>query len=104
VKRVYSSEDGLLIDYLHGLLQAKGIPCMRRNQFLSGAAGELPPNECWPEVWVEEDSDLPQAEDLIRRALQDTEKPEHDWVCPGCQERIEAQFATCWNCGHRDNG
>ena len=103
MKCVYSSHDGLLVDYLHGLLEANGIPCMRRNQFLSGAAGELPPNECWPEVWVADDSDLLRAQTVIHRALEDTEKSANDWVCPDCKERIEAQFVTCWNCGHRDS-
>lgn len=104
MKRIYSSLDGLLIEYLHGLLEANGVPCLRRNQFLSGAAGELPPNECWPEVWVMVDSDLPRAQEILRQALGDSEKPAKDWVCPGCKERIQAQFATCWNCGHGDNG
>lgn len=30
-----------------------------------------------------------------------TEKERQDlWQCPGCRERIEANFSECWSCGY----
>lgn len=73
-----------------------------RNEFLGGAAGELPPHECWPELWVIEAADWARA-----RALVDAELAPADatpWTCPGCGETIEGQFAQCWHCGHAAPG
>jgi hypothetical protein len=63
-----------------------------------GAAGELPPLDCWPELCVE-----PRWEGPARRAITDAQRGAHDaadWACPRCGERIEGQFTGCWNCGY----
>jgi hypothetical protein len=99
MKRVYSSHDGLFVEYLQRLLEEEGITTMQRNQYLSGGAGELPPNECWLELWVMSDADLDRAQALVDTAANDLEGPHKDWVCPACGEQIEGQFGTCWNCG-----
>ncbi len=52
MQRVYSAHDVMTIGYLQQVLEGSGIECMIRNQYLSGAAGGLPPNECWPELWI----------------------------------------------------
>ena len=33
-------------------LEAQGIECVLRGEHLLGGVGELPPIECWPELWV----------------------------------------------------
>jgi len=99
MKRVYSAENGLMMDYLQGLLEDRGIHCMIRNQLLSGAAGELPPIETWPTLWVLDDRDAELAEALIAEALQVPDSPRDEWRCPQCGEAIEAQFSQCWRCG-----
>jgi hypothetical protein len=38
-----------------------------------------------------------RARGLIDEALQPVEAAE-PWQCPGCGERIEAQFSQCWRC------
>ena len=97
MKRVYGSHDRLLVGFLHELLTSRGIDCVVRNDFLGGGAGELPPNECWPELWVVDDGDWPQARRLVDEQLAQAEAP--PWRCPGCGETIEGQFARCWHCG-----
>lgn len=100
MKRVYSAQDGLFVEYLQQLLEEQGIPTVLRNQFLSGGVGELPPNECWPELWVTNDADASAARQLIDDAIRDLDTPRENWTCPNCGERIEGQFTACWNCGY----
>lgn len=65
---------------------------------LTGAIGELPLNECWPEVWINDERDSLAAEKIIDVALSN-EKHNADWVC-NCGEHIEGQFELCWSCGN----
>ncbi len=64
---------------------------------LTGGIGELPINECWPEVWVNDESDFNSAERLINTALSPAEQ-NTKWHCQ-CGESIEGQFEICWSCG-----
>ena len=85
--------------YLKSLLDDDGIECFIKNQFLTGGRGDLPLNECWPELWITDD-------DLYSRAMTilSTATPGPDraimpgWQCE-CGEQLEGQFETCWNCG-----
>jgi hypothetical protein len=98
VKRLYAGFDPVLRARLEEALGARGIPYVVRNQFLSGAAGELPPAECWPEVWVIEDADLPAARRVLDGLM--AEAPaEGAWRCPDCGECVAPAFELCWRCG-----
>lgn len=98
MKKVYSAENRMLAGYVHGILESHGIQSFLKHENLGGAVGELPPNECWPEVWVLEDRDAELAERLIRDLLADMEGATA-WRCPQCRELIDGQFGQCWNCG-----
>lgn len=102
MKRLYAGSDLLLRSLLVEALRERGIPYVVRNQFLAGAAGEIPPTECWPEVWVIEDRDLAPARRLLE-ALQRETRQHHDgahaWRCPGCGECLGPAFDVCWRCG-----
>ena len=94
---VYSSPNLTLVAHFRALLDSLGIPSRIRNEFLAGAAGELPPIDCGPELVVEE-----RWEKVARRAIDEARRDAPrgaDWTCPGCGERIEGQFTACWNCG-----
>lgn len=99
MKRVYSSLDRFMVEQLRGALESRGIACMVKNEFLGGAAGELPPTECWPEVWVLEDTDLQAAKRVVSDMLAAREVAAAPWRCPHCGESLEGQFGVCWNCG-----
>lgn len=99
MQKVYSSQDPALTQYLKQLLEAAGIDCVIRNTYLSGAAGELPVNETWPELWVLDDRAFARAEALITGATVQDGPPPAAWICPRCGERVEGQFGQCWNCG-----
>ena len=99
MKRAYSAQNTLMVDHLKHVLDAEGIGCVVRNRFLSSAAGRLPPTECWTELWVVDDAQLPSALQLVEKALRNDDRASGDaWECPRCGERLEPQFEACWKC------
>ncbi|MDX1592999.1 MAG: DUF2007 domain-containing protein [Gammaproteobacteria bacterium] len=102
MKRLYGSHDRMLVGHLRALLEAQGIACVMRNEYLGGGAGELPPHECEPELWVVDADDWERAKALVDAQLGPAAA--EPWTCPGCGERIEGQFAQCWNCGREAPG
>lgn len=100
MKRVYTAQNSLLVNHLRNLLQEAGIACVLRNEFLGGAAGELPLVEVWPELWVVDDAQYLRARTLVTEALRGDARPAGPpWTCPACGEPIEGQFTDCWRCG-----
>jgi len=97
MKKVYSSDNVIMAGHIHSLLEANEINCHLRNMSIAGGIGELPINECWPEVWLNDESDYTAAKCLIEDALANADKHE-DWKCQ-CDELIEGQFDICWSCG-----
>ncbi len=68
--RVYTAQAIAIVGNVKNVLEANGIPCVLRNEFLSAGQGELPPIECWPEVWVAYDSDAERAKQLVAEATE----------------------------------
>jgi len=76
-------------------LRQAGIAASVQRYYLGAAAGELPPDQCLPEVWVIQD----EQEEEARALLQDlADVPQRRWRCR-CGELIEGGFEQCWNCG-----
>ena len=98
MKKVYSSDNPIMAGHIHSLLEASGIDSHLRNMNLTGGIGELPINECWPEVWVNDDEDFETAKELIETTLAQA-KINDPWNCQ-CGEFIEGQFEVCWACGY----
>ena len=103
MKKVYVSTDSILVAQLRAMLETNHIDCMVRNDFLTGAAGELPVMECWPELWVIEDFQVDKAQTLIN-TLVHAHPGGSSWICPNCAESLEAAFSQCWHCGHERVG
>ena len=75
--------------------KAEGIGASVQSEFLRRAAGELPPDQCLPEVWIEDGDHEARALELLailRHA------PQRSWFC-SCGELVEGGFQQCWNCG-----
>lgn len=97
---LYSAPNPLLVIHWKNVLESHDIDCFIKNENLSGAAGELPPTECWPELWLIDDGHYPKA----RQLLDADEKTQLSWTCSGCGELLEGQFDRCWSCGkHRSD-
>lgn len=75
-------------------LAAEGIVASVERQYLAGVAGELPPDQCLPEVWIHHPAQASRARELLHD-LQHV--PQQRWVCV-CGELVEGGFEQCWNC------
>ncbi len=85
-----------VIQQYYDALQEQGIGCVLRNQFISGAAGELPVQDTEPELWLLDAKDASQAES-VWQSLQ-VNSLATPWVCQACQEPQDAEFNVCWQC------
>ncbi len=99
MKKVYSHESIVTINHLRNLLEAQGVAAIVRNDRLLGVLGEVPFMECWPQLWVLDNLQADHAKHLITAALSEPAGGFADWSCSSCGERIEGQFAVCWQCG-----
>jgi len=82
-------------------LKASGYPAYLKNTLLVAASGELPPEICRPEVWLDNEEELKEARSLIADLIDGTTNPaqSNKWCCPRCGELLEGQFGQCWKCG-----
>ena len=76
-------------------LAAEGVATSVQRQFLVGLAGEMPPDQCLPEVWINDARQEDRARELLY-ALRNV--PQRRWLC-GCGEQVEGGFEQCWKCG-----
>jgi hypothetical protein len=77
------------------MLRQSGIDASMQRYFLGAAAGELPPDQCLPEIWLTHDEQEPAARQLLAQLQQ---VPQRRWHC-ACGEYVEGGFESCWACG-----
>ena len=87
----------MLAGYLRSVLEEQGIACLVKNEYLIGGVGELPPTECWPEVWVVDDRQEASARAIVEE-MREAGSSDDGWRCPACGEWIEPGFGACWRC------
>ena len=81
------------------LLTNAGIAATVQRMYASSIAGELPPDQALPEVWISDDGELERA----RTLLDELRHPVHrHWVCRACQERVDGPVRAVLElrCGH----
>lgn len=98
MKKVTTADSLITISHYKNILISEGIPAFLRNQHLGSIIGEMPFQEVWPELWVENDLDYDRALQLIDSANLIAESPSAPWRCDNCGEENEGQFAACWSC------
>lgn len=77
------------------VLQQAGFSATVQRYFLGSIAGDLPPDQCLPEVWLTRDDEQVAAS----RVLDDLRhRPQRLWTCV-CGETVEGGFDQCWRCG-----
>lgn len=76
-------------------LEREGIATSVQRQYLAGGIGELPPDQCSPEIWLTDPAQAARARELLH-ALQNV--PQRRWRCV-CGELVEGGFEQCWQCG-----
>jgi hypothetical protein len=77
------------------LLREDGVGASVQREYLGAAAGQLPPDQCLPEVWIEDDRQFELAERLLYELRH---RPQRRWLCR-CGELVEGGFEQCWRCG-----
>ncbi|MCY4078240.1 MAG: DUF2007 domain-containing protein [Acidobacteria bacterium] len=97
--RVYSAPILAQVAHVRHVLEAHGIECRIQGEYRSGAVGEIPPSEAWPELWVVDPADAVEAQRLVDEAIQGAETDAPGWTCSRCGEPNEGQFSACWKCG-----
>lgn len=95
MRRLAQAPNLALATFWADALRAEGIAVSVQRAFLSAAAGELPPDQCLPEIWIEDEAQHGRATQLLR-ALQ--QPPQRQWHCV-CGEFVEGGFEQCWRCG-----
>jgi hypothetical protein len=96
MKRVCQAPNVMLATLWADQLRDAGIEASVQRAYASSIAGEIPPDQSLPEVWVLDDGQLAAA-----RALLDERRrqPWRRWACPNCREIVDGPFEQCWNCG-----
>ncbi len=96
MKRLTTAPNLALATLWAEMLSHAGIATTVQRQYASSIAGELPPDQALPELWVQDDAMVEPA----RRLLHELRHPRHRrWACPGCGEVVDGPFEECWNCG-----
>jgi hypothetical protein len=99
MKLVYTTQDLAMLSHLKNVLEEQGIACVLRGQHLLGGVGELPPIECWPELWVVDEEREPEARSHIKALLSPAGTDDSPWACGECGEQSPGTFSECWQCG-----
>ena len=99
MKKLTSAESLITINHYKNLLASEGINAHIRNEHLGGILGEMPFQDVWPELWVENPLDYDRALQLIDGDNLLQESPAAAWRCRACDADNEGQFAACWQCG-----
>ena len=103
--RVYSSPDWMMVQTFKSVLDSYGIACEVQGEYRGSAMGQIPPTECWSELWVLDEGRVDEARRILARAEEAPLYERPPTTCSRCGERIEGPFDRCWQCGTpRPNG
>jgi len=96
MKRVRQAPNIAIATLWADQLRAAGLDASVQRAYASGIAGEIPPDQSLPEVWVHDDARLDDARALLDELAH---LPWRHWVCTRCGETVDGPFEQCWNCG-----
>lgn len=96
VRRLTTTPNLALATLWADMLSQAGFPATVQRAWGSSIAGEIPPDQALPEIWLDDDEAL----DAARRFLDELQHlPYRHWVCRACGETVDGPFEQCWNCG-----
>ena len=96
MKRLVQAPNLAIATLWADMLSQQGFDATVQRAYASSIAGEIPPDQALPEVWVLDDSRLDEARRALH-ALRHT--PHRHWMCQHCHETVDGPFEQCWNCG-----
>ncbi len=98
MKRIYTAANLQDAHLLAHMLRAAGLVCHVFNENLQGGVGEIPFTHAYPEIWLDDESQLMRA----RWVIEAFERPQPAAAardCPHCGEENPGHFLSCWHCG-----
>ena len=98
MKRLIPAPNLVLATLWADQLCAAGIEANVQRAWAGSIAGEIPPDQALPEVWVLDESRHAEALALLDELRN---PPWVHWVCRQCLEHVDGPFEVCWNCGAR---
>ena len=96
MQKLFSHDDRFLVQQVRSELDAANIPYLVKNEYASGAMGELPWQETQLELWLLDEQWLPKATQIVEALSPDSHA--ETWQCPQCGEMNDGQFSLCWQC------
>jgi Putative prokaryotic signal transducing protein len=93
MKRLLQAPNLALATLWADLLSNAGVPTTVQRQYASSIAGEVPPDQTLPELWVRNDEQLEPARTLLEQLRHPPLRRS------GCHEVIDGPFEQCWQCG-----
>ncbi|MBU6258511.1 MAG: DUF2007 domain-containing protein [Burkholderiales bacterium] len=96
MKRLLQAPNLALATLWADQLSGAGIAATVQRAYASGIAGEIPPDQSLPEVWVIDAADHGRAQSLLHELRH---RPHRHWLCAACGESVDGPFDQCWNCG-----
>ena len=98
--KVFENFELAIVGQVQSLLEAHGIRTFLKNQFSSGAVGELPFVEICPQLFILHEKDLSEANRLIRELeSRHPDEPTSPWRCGACDAEVDGELSVCWKCG-----
>ncbi len=101
---VFTDPSVVPCDILQGLLEARGVLSVIKNERGSAGAGVGNPvpfmasaTFAWPEVWVPDDR-YEEACAMVIAMKTDDAALGGPWKCSKCGEQVDAELSSCWNC------
>jgi len=79
-------------------LTAAGMQARISGSYLSGATGELPPDQLIS-VWIDSDRQYKRARQVVEEFEASQKVVGADRPCHQCNEMLAPQFGKCWKCG-----
>ncbi len=98
--KLYSAESIIDAQLLHHQLSEKGIDAMIKGTYLTGAIGELPPDQL-VSIWISDPGQEEPARQIVREFERNRQAVVEDIECPHCHEMNQSSFGFCWSCGER---
>ena len=96
MKRLATAPNIAIATLWADMLSGSGVATSVQRYYASSIAGEIPPDQALPELWIDDAAQFEHA----RRLLHELRHPRHRrWHCAGCGEQIDGPFEQCWRCG-----
>jgi len=100
--RIFSAPHAGTVYIAKQALENHGIEAIVQNDNLSQASGDIAPISTWVELWIVDESRLPEASEILKQAFDNRGTDEESlggWRCESCGEKLPPSFDVCWKCG-----